>query len=75
MLLNDDDEDVHTTAMAMTTKTSLPLLPTVMMAEKTAKMTMAMIPSTMMGTRGRNDERRYKRKDNFRTMMTMLTTL
>ena len=73
MLLNDDDEDVHTTAM--TTKTSLPLLPTVMMAEKTTKMTMAMIPSTMMGTRVRNDERRHKRKDSFRTMMTMLTTL
>jgi len=38
-------------------------------------MTTAMSPSTMMGKRGENIERRNKRKDDFRKTVTMLTTL
>ena len=73
MLLNDDDEDAHNGEDDQDISSAA--TGSDVMAETTAKMTMATIPSTMMGTRGRNDERRYKRKENFRTMMTMLTTL
>jgi hypothetical protein len=48
--------------MTMTEKTSLPLPPWMM----TAEMTTAMMPATMMSTRGRKSARRYKRKGNFR---------
>jgi len=59
----------------MTAKISLPLMPAAMMRARTAEMMIAMISSTMICMRCRKDERRYRRKEDFRMTMTMATIL
>jgi len=63
--------------MAMMAKISHPPMLTETMTTITTDMLAAAMPSAMIVMRGRKDERRYKRKDNFRLTMTtaMLTTL
>ena len=59
----------------MTAKISLPLMPAAMMRARTAEMMIAMISSTMICMRCRKDERRYRRKEDFRMTMTMAMIL